>query len=119
MPVATYVLALDQGCDFSQTFAWVQGPNPEDALPVDLTGATATFAAGTTPGAAPALTLSTTPSSAGSIVLGGLAGTVQVNIAHGASASLPVPLLFDLVITLANGTITDFLAGNLFTKPVI
>ena len=116
MPVAFVNLVLDQYADFSQTYYWIAG-----GVPVNLSGATARFMARQNPSdVSPLLSLTTTPSSNGSIVLGGIAGTVALTIAKVATTSL-IPAVgtvpnYDLLIDWPGGTTTDLLSGQVLVK---
>lgn len=86
MALFTYSLEIDQGADFTEQFVWSTGA---PASAVNLTGCTATLAIRQLPTDGSAVvSISTTPNAQGSIVLGGVAGTILVNITRVATALL-------------------------------
>lgn len=77
MPTANVPLFLDQYTDSTIVYTWSVGPVGGPFLPVDLSGCGARAKIRTTPSSGSALVaISTTPSAQGSIVLGGVAGTI-------------------------------------------
>lgn len=112
MPVATVNISIDQYADFALTFFYTSA-----GTPVNLSGATARMMIRQNPGdATPFVSISTTPNAQGSIVLGGVAGSVAVAINKATTATLapalgPLPR-FDLLIDWPNGTTTDLVSGT-------
>lgn len=117
MPAMSVRLELDQGADYDKTFLWLVGPGVDDANPQDLTNAHAILEARVAADQAPALDISDTPNAQGALVLGGLEGTVEIQIANATTAVLPANLLFTLRITLASGKRSVFIDGTIYTKP--
>jgi hypothetical protein len=92
--LGNYAIQIDQGADFVQNFIWKDGTG----TPVDMTGWTAKLMIRELPADATALvSISTTPNTSGSIVLGGTAGTIQVNITNLATSTL-LPILNNALV---------------------
>lgn len=97
MPVlSNFTLNLDQGADTNLTFVWLQSTNPAlPPSPVDIAGFTAECMVRIQPSdPSPLISVSTTPNSQGQIILGGVNGTVQLQITNAATSSLPQGLNF-------------------------
>lgn len=114
-----YDLQLDAICDESLTFTWYQdGAIYVDGVvtgtPTDLTGAAARLMIRNLPtDATPLVSISTTSTSSGGIVLGGPAGTVEITITKAALSALEAgdQANYDLLIDWSNGTTTKLLSG--------
>ena len=108
-------LKIDQGATFQKVVTWKTGT---PAAAVNLTGCTArAHIRAKLTDAAVLVTLTTEN---GGIALGGVAGTVTVNIAAAATALLTwTTAVYDLEIIFANGTIRRLLAGNVFVSPEV
>ncbi len=116
-------LFVDQYADFTFLYdVWLAG-----GTAVDFTGCTASLVARTHPSdPTPAVSISTTPSTDGSVVLGPVtlgptgsvpAGCVQVNIANARTAKFgPAPMRYDLLITFSNGEKFEFATGQIRAK---
>lgn len=126
--VFNFDLQLDADCGFSETFQWYQDDGAlvvdgavESGTPVDLTGATAQLMIRSLPtDASPLVSISTTPSSSGSIVLGGALGTIVVAIAASALTAFVGGLQagYDLLIFWPTGASpTKLLSGSAFVAP--
>jgi hypothetical protein len=93
-------IAIAQFADCQKTWNWISG-----GVPVDFAGCTAVFDLRSAPSdVAPLISLSTTPSDSGSIVLGtaddGNAGLVQLNFSKAATSGLLVSMGHgDLLVT--------------------
>lgn len=113
----TYNICVNQGCDWSMTLTWTAG----SPLTVqNLTNWTAHmqvrpgFASDTE---AVLLDLS---SGAGSIVLGGTAGTIQISIANATSSALNfTQAVYDLKMTNPSGLVTRLLQGQFMVSPEV
>lgn len=124
MPVSTPAdLLIDQYADFSTVFIWSAG-----GVPVNYAGASARMMIRLTPtDLSPLVSISITPNSQGSIVLGPggpiPAGGVQININRTTTAMLGAAVpsgtkaIFDLLIDWQNGMTTDLAGGNVQLHP--
>lgn len=94
--------------DFGRRFTWRDG----DSRPKDLTDATAMLQVRQSPGdAEPLLALDETDG----LTLGGTAGTIDVAIAADTAADFDWSrAIYDLRITLADGSVTTLLEGGVF-----
>jgi hypothetical protein len=115
-------LAFAATADFTATWVWQTSPNPPTVAgtPVDLTDYSATaIIYGNLDDASPLVTLTTTVSASGVIVLGGVLGTVQVQLTHAATQSLPsTPLRWTLRLVAPDGTQIVFLTGAVRRSPI-
>jgi len=100
----TYNITAYQGANYSKTFTITQSD-----VPFDLTGYTAAMQVRegySSPNALLSLT------SGSGIVLGGTAGTVQINISASQSSAIPAgAYAYDLELTLS-GAVTRLLQGS-------
>ena len=116
--VANYNLQLDTYCDSFVQFTWTAG-----GVLVDFTGAAARMMIRNQPtDVSPLISISTTPNRSGSIVLGGKAGTIGVNITKLATSTVNptnTTLLaqYDLLIDWAGGTTEKFASGTAYVGP--
>lgn len=119
----TQDLYVDQYADFTYSFPpW----SPGGTL-ADFTGATASLMVRANPGdLSPLVSISTTASSQGSVVLGlpnagaGAVpqGVVQVNVASSQTALLATPLArYDLFVVWPNGQKQLFATGRVYVAP--
>jgi hypothetical protein len=87
---ANFPLTLVQGrAESIGPITWYTGA---PVAPVSLVGCTAAFVIALDPSQPPLISVSTTPNAQGSIVLGGLSGTILVNLTNAATAVLPAGL---------------------------
>ena len=115
MSAAKVPLNIDQGSDFSIKVTWRTGEPP---TPVDLTGCTAEAQIREYLESPDTLIELTT--SNGGITLGGTAGTVEINIAHGLTESVEwFSGVYDLEVTFTNGAKKRLLAGPVILSPEI
>jgi hypothetical protein len=117
VPTANIDLLPDQYADFYPTYLWTAA-----GVPVNLTGATARLMVRQNPNdATPMLSISSTPNATGSVVLGGVAGTVQINITKGkatpALSLAPLPPHYDLLIDWPGGITTELMSGQFVVSP--
>lgn len=115
-------LAFAATADFNVTWAWETSPNPPTVAgtPIDLTGYSATaIVYANLDDASPLVTLTTTPSASGVVVLGGTLGTIQVQLTHAATQSLPsTPLRWTLRVVAPDGTQIVLLVGAVRRSPI-
>lgn len=114
MAAFKYKLQIVQGETLAKTFNWKAGsPTP---TPVDLTGCTARMQIRAKVGAvAPLLELTTEN---GRIALGGVAGTVQLNLtATETSAINWVSGVYDLEIVYLDGRVRRLISGSVVVSP--
>lgn len=101
-------LELNQGEDWADEYLW-----EIDDEPVDLTGSTAKMQLRRVPGGSLVLEASTT---AGTLTLGGVAGTIAVNIPAATMSGLKGQGVYDLEITFASGRVHRFMEGTFKMK---
>ena len=124
-------LTIYQGATFADVSTWKVYPYPveyrngktykvsdgtvapkSDMVPVDLTGCTARMHARAKIGDASALLTLTTEN--GGITLGGVAGTITINISAVATAALTwKSAVYDLEIVLSTGDVRRLMAGSI------
>lgn len=124
-------LSIYQGATFRDVSTWKVYPYPveyrngktykvsdgtiapkSDMVPVDLTGCTARMHARAKIGDATALLTLTTEN--GGIALGGVAGTITINISAVATAALTwKSAVYDLEIVLSTGDVRRLMAGSI------
>lgn len=108
-------LTIPQNAGFDETYFWTA-----DGVAVDLTGCTARMQLRRTfDSPDPALlTISTTPNANGSkIVLGGVAGSVELVISPIDTALLSGTGVYDVLITYATTAVQRFMAGTFNVTP--
>jgi hypothetical protein len=119
MTAAPRNLYIEQGAAFTLVFTWY--PSDPTAVPPpapnDLTGATAAMQIRAKQGA-PILVDATDAN--GKIVLGGVTGTVAIELTADDTEMIPVrTAYYDLEITLATGTVFRLLQGRVTVDPNI
>lgn len=108
-------LKIDQGSTFNQLVTWKTGT---PAVAVDLTGCTARMQVRSKL-ESPVVLLSLTTENGG-IALGGIAGTVTLNISAVATAAITwSSAVYDLEIVFANATVRRLLAGGVTVSPEV
>jgi hypothetical protein len=119
--VSDWTLQPSTYCYFSQTFAYWQGDAESTLALVDLTGYSAALMIRQCPKGPVLVSLSSTGSALGSIVLGGTAGTVQVIMMPAATALLVgyPETVYDLILTSGSGLPEPFLEGDVLTAQTI
>jgi hypothetical protein len=108
-------ISLDPSRDFSETHTWVAGGSP-----VNLSGCSGLMVIRKTPSnPCPVLALSTAPSAAGILVLGGTAGTIHVHMRRAALAALVGSPGASYVLSLdfPNGMRGNLLEGRVHIGP--
>lgn len=121
MSQANIDLVLDVGCDFSSTIYIVDG----SGTPINWYGCSATMmirASATSPTAL--ISISTTASASGSIVLdvSGGSGAVQINIARTAITTAVGAIgtgVYELDVTDTSGAVTSILKGYVVFSPQV
>ena len=106
-------LVLDQGGDWSRTFAWNTGDpaNGVPVTPVDVTGATAVFSVRNTQSVLSPAVITETPT------LGGVFGTFLVTIPEATGANVPTGQYYwDLIVTFPNATVFKFMCGGFLIR---
>lgn len=115
-------LAFAATADFSATWVWQTSPNPPTVAgtPVDLSGYSATaIIYANLDDAAPLVTVTTTPNASGGILLGGVLGTIEVQLTHAATSALPSSTLrWTLRLTAPDTTQTVLLTGAVRRSPI-
>jgi hypothetical protein len=105
MQPAYDAITIRQGASFEDTIAC----QDDDGNPVDLTGCSALMKICATPSSSPVLTLS---SANGSLVLGGIAGTIRRTVSPAQSAALVAGNYgADLFLTRTDGNVDCLVAG--------
>lgn len=107
MSAGQYNLTVEQGATLSEVFTW---KDPTGAL-IDLTGYSAKMQVRRAPGADELYLEAST--GAGTIVLGGAAGTVTITVLAATTAALSFTTgSWDLVLTAGDGTVTRLVEGT-------
>ena len=108
-------LKIDQGATFSKVVIWKTGTPP---VVVNLTGCTARMQVrGKLTDTAALLDLTTAN---GGIVLGGIAGTVTLNVSAIQTAAISwTSAVYDLEIIFADGTVRRLLSGSISVSPEV
>ena len=126
MSLLNYDISLDQIAD-STTYSWTLLQSNKTSV-VDLTSCTARMMIRTLPSdAAPLVSLTSTLSASGQIVLGGVAGTVALNITKTATAlliaqapgALVAKYIYDIFIDFPTGTSLAIVSGNVNVRLAI
>lgn len=110
-------LAFAATSDFlSSTWTWLPSPG----APVDLTGYTAVaIVFANFDDVAPLVSVTDVLSTDGQVLLGGIAGTVQLSLTHASTAVLPSdPLRWTLRLTAPDATQTVLLTGTVHRSPI-
>lgn len=117
MAAGTLNLTIEQGATYRNTLTWKTGATVAAALPVNLTGYTARMQFRATPDdAVIVLSLTDVLSASGQLVLGGVAGTIQIHLTATATAGLSAGGVYDL--ELVNGAeITRVVEGSYGVVP--
>lgn len=107
MAAAKLKLMIEQGATFRKVLTWKAGTPP---TPVDLTGCTARMQMrGTITDAVPLITLTTEN---GGIVLGGVAGTIELVITATVTAAITwAAAVYDLEIVFPSGDVRRLVYG--------
>lgn len=106
MPAATYDFDIEQGATFSKTITWKDA----DGNPINLTGYTARMQFRKNKAATDILFNAT--SSNGKLLLGGSAGTIDINIAAADTAAFDFSrAVYDIELQSSGGTVTRLLEG--------
>jgi lysophospholipase L1-like esterase len=115
-------LSFAASADFTETWIYATSTNPPTVAPtpVDLTGYSAVaIIYANLDDSAPLVEITNTAGAYGSIVLGGSAGTVQVNFTPTTTLALPSNALrWTLRLNAPDGTSTVFLVGAVERRPV-
>ena len=107
MAAAKLKLLIEQGATFRKLLTWKAG-TPQ--VPVDLTGCTARMQLRTEIGASVPLVTLTTEN--GGIVLGGVAGTIELIITAASTAGFTwTTAVYDLEVVMANGDVRRLVYG--------
>lgn len=119
MKPALIPLILVQFADFARTLTWKTGASSSSAVPVDLTGWTAELTAREVASSSDAiLSISTTSSAQGLIVLGGTAGTIALSVPNAVTATLPPgAFVYALMMISPSGLRTVLASGRLTVEP--
>lgn len=116
MAAFKYKLQIVQGETLAKTFNWKAGKPV--ALPVDLTGCTARMQIRSKVGAVAHLLELTTEN--GRIVLGGAAGTVQLNLTAAETSAINwVSGVYDLEIVYLDGRVRRLISGAVVVSPEV
>lgn len=128
--LSSYPLLLDQDAD-STAYSWVlyapTPPNPQNTI-VDLTAATARMMIRSLPSdVTPLVSITSTLTAQGQLVLGGVLGTVSLNITKAATAllveqgtgQLMAKYIYDIFIDFPNGTSLAIVSGNVNVRLAI
>lgn len=121
MPAAHFDLALEQGTTYSQQITWRQPNNPDGTpgAPMDLTGATAHMQIRTANANSGGTVLQDLTNGNG-LVLGGVNGTITINLTAGQTGALTTArAVYDLYVTLSNGTVNRLLEGSVTVDPTV
>lgn len=113
-------LTIYQGATFRQRWVWKSGPTLAEAEVVDLTGCVARAAIREKYDDSVALLDMTTEN--GRIVLGGAAGTIDLELAAGATASLPYlkrGALWDMEVEWPDGDVCRRFQGAVTISPEV
>lgn len=100
-------ITIEQGADLDLVITWTDS----EGEPIDLTGATARMQVRRTH--ADAAKLLDIPAAEGSITLGGVAGTITINVPAADTEGLPAPVkaVYDLEIVEAGGAVRRVVEG--------
>lgn len=110
-------ITIYQGATYVDRLVWSTG-EPEDAIPVDLTGCTAFMQIRAS--ATSAVVLLELSTSNGRITLGGVDGTIEMRIE--AADTTPIDWrggVYDLEIVFADGYVRRFMEGIVAVSPEI
>ncbi len=108
-------LKIDQGASFSKLATWKVGT---PAVPVDLTGCTALAHVRASLEAADILITMSTAN--GKIVLGGVAGTVEILLSAAETAAITWrSAVYDLEITFPDTTVRRLMYGSVTISPEV
>ena len=111
-------LQILQGSTFNELVTYQTGATTATAVPVNLTGCTARMQARPTLESSTVLLNLTTEN--GGIVLGGVAGTIRLQLSATATAAIPwKQAVYDLELVFADGTVTRKLAGSISVSPEV
>ena len=109
-------LAIDQGATFRKTFLYTTSLT--SLVPVDLTSYSARMQMRSSPTAAVAgVSLTSTPTASGQLIMGGSLGTIQVYITDVATAALSGGGVYDLEIISPLGDVTRLVQGTYAVSP--
>ena len=115
MAAAKYNFKIEQEATFHRVITWKAGTPP---VPVDLTGCTARMHVREFVSYAVKLLDLTTEN--GGLVLGGVAGTINIDITHALTATLDVRrAVYDLEIQFSNGAVRRVLQGVIDVSPEV
>jgi hypothetical protein len=119
--IAEWALQVDPYCYFSETETWLSGATLETATPVDLTGYVAALMIRCCATSPVIISVSTTGNAQGSIVLGGSAGTIQINLMPAATTLLVGidQAEYDLILTSASGLPIKVMSGDVLVSQTI
>jgi len=108
MTAGNYNLVIEQGATFRREMVWKDA----DGNPIDLTSYTAKMQIRKKAGAAdPAIATLTTAD--GTIVLGGIAGTIILNLSNSVTTAITDSAgVYDLELTSGSGFVTRLLEGT-------
>lgn len=123
--LASYPLGLDQDAD-STSYSWtLLQPNQ---TPADLTAATARMMIRSLPSdVVPLVSITSTLTAQGQLVLGGVLGTVSLNITKAATSllgaqgtgQLMAKYIYDIYVDFPNGTSLAIVSGNVNVRLAI
>lgn len=118
MAVQSTDIFLDQYVDFWRTDTWYAGRDAQSTVPVDLTGSMARLMIRAKPtDASPVLSISSTPSASGVLLMGGSTGQIEINITKTATASLASGTYrYDLFVDFPGGYTLAFMSGYVFVR---
>lgn len=106
-------LKIDQGADFAKLVTWKAGAL---RTPVDLTGCVARLQARSRVGDPEALL--DLSSAAGEIILGGVAGTVEIVLTAAQTEALAfLSAIYHLELTLVSGRVVRLMRGTITVSP--
>lgn len=114
-----YSTSFVRGDDVRRTLTWYESDYDsatQTGTPVSLTGCTAEIDVRNRLGTL-VWSVSTTAGAAGSITLGGAAGTIAIHFDASVTAVDPGDYYYDLQLTLANGDIRTLVSGALTVEP--
>lgn len=112
MSAVTYNLVIDKGATFQQRFTW----KDSDGAVINLTGYTARMHIRETIAAATTIVELTTEN--GRITLGGVAGTIDLEVAAAVTAAITQSSgFFDLEMVAPSGKVTRLVQGRVQFSP--
>ena len=126
MSLLNYDLAVDQSVD-TTSYSWTLYQANRTTL-VDLSGSTARMMIRTLPtDPTPLVSLTSSLTASGQLVLGGTAGTVALNLTKAASAllvaqatgALMAKYIYDIYVDFPNGTSAAIVSGNVNVRIAI